>query len=545
MRKNLAALAAITAALGVSAPASAATPPPGAIKNMKFITNLPEGRQATAINFLTYGHGRKARDVMLITGRFGLKTYDMKNPEKPKLLDELGNDELVLRYDIELGRTPSETRTFWQNEDMDVDQKRKLAFLSRDPRAYGGSTNSDTDVAGVYIIDAKNPSDLKLITFQQLPAGHTTSCINDCKWLWTGGPASSPSQRTDLGWAGGRPIIVTDLRNPRMPVSYPARPVDLFRQDGVTAYSHDVDVDSEGIAWVSGLGGVRGYWTEGRHRDPRTGQMRQATPLDPIPYAGGGFPDDAVDEVNNPGGWMHNSARPTARDVAGWGPLWNGGKGKGKKDDKGKGKDKGKKKGKDKGNGPDAAAGFKPGSLVMGTEEDFNATTCDGEGQFTIASLEGSYNGEGWRSTPEKPFRLKTVGTWSPKDKEATVPLPSCSAHYFDVRSDGLIAYAWYGQGTRILNIEDPRNPTQVAYFRPDGGNVWASYWYGKDYVIVADNARGIDILKIDRHVSKKTKKGKREVVAPPMSKKQRKFLAQVSFAPDPVLGWACPLPQD
>ena len=29
-------------------------------------------------------------------------------------------------------------------------------------------------------------------------------------------------------------------------------PVDLFRRDGATAYSHDVQVDDMGIAWVSG-----------------------------------------------------------------------------------------------------------------------------------------------------------------------------------------------------------------------------------------------------------------------------------------------------
>ena len=95
-------------------------------------------------------------------------------------------------------------------------------------------------------------------------------------------------------------LVVTDCH----------RPVDLFRQDGTTAYSHDVDVDDMGIAWVSGLGGMRGYWTDGVHQDPLTGAARRATPLEPIPYAGGGFPDDAVDEVNNPGGWMHNGLRP-------------------------------------------------------------------------------------------------------------------------------------------------------------------------------------------------------------------------------------------
>jgi hypothetical protein len=29
-----------------------------------------------------------------------------------------------------------------------------------------------------------------------------------------------------------------------------------------------------------------------------------------------------------------------------------------------------------------------------------------------IASLAGSYQGQGWRSTPAEPFRLRTAGTW-------------------------------------------------------------------------------------------------------------------------------------
>ena len=76
------------------------------------------------------------------------------------------------------------------------------------------------------------------------------------------------TKQEQAGWLGGRPIIVTDLRDPSNPVGYPQKPVDLFRQDGVTAYAHDVDVDDAGIAWVAGLGGTRGYYTEGLHWDP-------------------------------------------------------------------------------------------------------------------------------------------------------------------------------------------------------------------------------------------------------------------------------------
>ena len=104
----------------------------------------------------------------------------------------------------------------------------------------------------------------------------------------------------------------------------------------------------------------------------------------------------------------------------------------------------------------------------------------------------------------------------------------------------------WYGQGTRILDISDPENPIQVAYFRPDGGNVWASYWFG-DYVIVADNARGIDILKLTAG-QKKASAAREDLAAPAMSKAQQSFLRELEteeFAADPQLGWVCPLPRN
>ena len=86
---------------------------------------------------------------------------------------------------------------------------------------------------------------------------------------------------------------MTDITDPAHPVTSP-QPIDLFRNDGVTAYSHDVQVDGEGIAWVSGSGGVRGYWTEGTHHDPLKGVTRAATAIDPIPFAGGEFDHKAA-----------------------------------------------------------------------------------------------------------------------------------------------------------------------------------------------------------------------------------------------------------
>jgi hypothetical protein len=535
----------------------------GASKNVQLLDNLPEVKNATAINFLEYGrdrgrdddddddddrgkdrdrgkdddddrrgkasgrdHRRKSSDVMLVTGRFGLKAYSLRDPANPRLLDEITAEELRLPGDPQVDFGPPDNTnprsTFWQNEDMDVDQDRKLALLSRDPRAYAGTTTGDpnpsppagqpTNIAGVYVIDARDPERLRLLSFQQLPTGHTTTCVNDCEWLWTGGPAASTTQQgPPLNWTFGRPIIVTDLTNPRRPRAYPMDPVDLFRRDGATAYSHDVQVDDMGIAWVSGDGGTRGYWTEGRHFDPVEGERRRATALEPIPYAGGGLPASVTGDTT--GGFEHNAWRPVGRDA------------------------------------PDGDRRYRRGELLLATEEDFGPAeeACANRGQFTIASLDGSFNGEAWRSTPASPFRLQTVGTWNPAGKEGSRPVGGpynplanfCSAHYFDV-DDNTVTYAWYGEGTRFLDISDPENPTQFAYWRPDDGIVWASYMH-EGYVYTADRMRGVDVLRLTGGATAAAA-ANREVTAPPPSKRQLSFLDRASrqFTMDPGTAGIC-----
>lgn len=47
--------------------------------------------------------------------------------------------------------------------------------------------------------------------------------------------------------------------------------------------------------------------------------------------------------------------------------------------------------------------------------------------------------------------------------------------------------------------MRNPAHPKQVAYFRPDDAMSWAPYWHN-GYVFVADNARGIDILRPTVH---------------------------------------------
>jgi hypothetical protein len=138
------------------------------------------------------------------------------------------------------------------------------------------------------------------------------------------------------------------------------------------------------------------------------------------------------------------------------------------------------------------------------------------------------------------------VGTWNPAGKEGSRPPGQfnplanfCSAHYFDV-DDNTVTYAWYGEGTRFLDISDPENPTQFAYWRPDDGIVWASYMH-EGYVYTADRTRGVDVLRLTGGATAAAA-ANREVVAPPPSKRQLSFLDRASrqFTTDPGTAGIC-----
>ncbi len=378
------AVAFATVLLAVPASAGAAPPPEGAAMsdNLEYVTRSPEAQGITEGKF----DNVRGKDVLVITGRFGFKTYDVEDPANPELLDEFIPADLA-------------ERGYWQNEDMELDTKRKLIIGALDPRHTdlgataesacrpGGSTADPDCKAGFSVISYANPSRMEQVgDFVDLPSGHTSSCIQDCKYIWTGGPARD--NNPELMWLGpilspskpspftfprlvgdGRPIWVTDLRDARNPV-VSDQPVDLWRNDRYTDYSHDVDEDEQGIAWVSGRGGIRGYATDGRHRDPYQNRWREASPFDPILVAGGG-----VGGTAQPVMLMHNSGRPTDGSVR--------------------------------------ADGVKKGNVLIGTEEDF--TGCETAGRIVASDLTDSWGGEpASQSTLDKPYRMKPLDTFHP-----------------------------------------------------------------------------------------------------------------------------------
>jgi hypothetical protein len=489
MRRLGAAAVVAGALLGAPAAAQAAEPPPGAAisDNLEYVTRVAGANGIVEGKFDRV----KGKDVLVVTGRFGFKTYDVSDPGDPQLMDTYLPPELA-----EFG--------YWQNEDMELDTRRKLIIGSLDPRhtedpptqCTGGNADKLVNPqckAGFYVISYANPAGLQQIgDFVELPAGHTTSCIKGCRYLWTGGPARSAvlaegAPRTynpALRWLGpilgpneldpnfkfdrpvgdGRPIWVTDLRNPQSP-QVSDQPIDLWRNDGYTDYSHDVDEDEQGIAWVSGRGGIRGYATSGWHRDPYQNRWRHATPFDPILVAGGGVAGTA-----RPTMFMHNSGRPTDGSVR--------------------------------------ASGIEQGNVLVGTEEEFQ--DCSQSGRIMLSDLTDSWGGEpASKSSLTAPYRLKMLDSFHPildTDEEAPEEL-ECSAHYFEIEGS-MLGAAWYGLGLRLLDISDARDVRQVAYYRVTGtsdenptSNSWdMAFWTDRrkgDLLYLFDMSRGIEVLRL------------------------------------------------
>jgi hypothetical protein len=404
----------------------------------------------SALNFIDY---KNYGDFMFANGTGGLAIWSLKDRKHPALVGKVTAAEL---------RRPGDTQDrFWEGENLTVDAKRKLIFMTRDPRGFGGTLT--TGQSGFYIIDVKNPWKPRIVTFQSVPAGHTATCINDCDYLWSVGPYNTGTAGNDPSWHGV-PIWVTDVRDINHPHTF-QQAIDLNRFDQLTDYVHSVDVDKNGVAWTSGAGGVRGYWTRGRHYDPVKKVKRTATATDPVPYAGGTVVDPEPVSY-----FDHNAYHNT------------------------------QKLGK-----------YDKGELLYITEEDIR--TCSEAGDLMIASTKGSYDGESWKSTPENPFRLNLVSSWTAWGQEgSSTTTASCSAHWFTVNGN-IIAQGWYAQGTRFIDVSDPKHPKQVGYFRiPSGdanvtaGSASAAYWHN-GYVYVADYSRGVDVLHYDGKLAGKPDK--------------------------------------
>jgi hypothetical protein len=258
-----------------------------------------------------------------------------------------------------------------------------------------------------------------------------------------------------------------------------------------------VQVDEAGYAWVVGGNGTIGFDTRPGHYGPDnllTPKVVARTGPDAL--ADGELSCDGVNEDGTPeegceddGDTLndfihHNSWRPDARRF------------KSRKDGELKKK------------------GIRPGETVLITEEDIwnrasQGTTkggCEYQGSFQTWQVKQL------KTTGENESTVKPLDSYTTEfnefladqdDVEGMDLIPTngfCSSHYFD-ENDGLVATAWYEQGTRLLDVRDPKNIKEVGYFMAPDSVVWASYWSRTDpsVIYVMDHQRGIDVLRVKR----------------------------------------------
>ena len=472
-RSALLVAAVLAGALGIGAGAAPrAEPPPGAqiSASLEYVARVPGTAQVVEGKFDRV----RGREVLIVTGRFGFKILDVSDPTNPELLDTFQPPEI-------LG-----PNGYWQDEDMDIDVRRNLIIGALDPRhdnvdqascpgigTLGAKTRNPGCRSGFYVISYPNPEEPPPDRRLRRPAGGPHGQLHRQMQLRldrrarrdaTTRPTSARSRRAVAATAGrsGSPISGTESN----PLVFP-EPIDLWRNDGLTDYSHDVDVDDNGIAWTSGRGGLLGYATKGRWRDPRTDKIRNARPWDPILVAGGGI-EGGPDGVAQPQtDFIHNAARPLGGKVR--------------------------------------AAGVPDGNVVLMTEEDFTGP-CSQSGRIVAADITNSLGGEpATNSTPAQPFRLDALSAFHPTQDAAdtTSPSGSCSAHYFEV-SGSTVAAAWYGQGLRLIDASDARNLRQVGYYYVTGTdpttNPSSLSWdvaFRGDLIYLFDMSRGVEILRL------------------------------------------------
>ena len=110
---------------------------------------MADARGITEGKFDTVG----GREVLVITGRFGFRTLDVTDPANPQPLDSFLPADLA-------------ENGYWQNEDMELDTRRKLIIGALDPRhtdsplgacPAGGSTRIPACRSGFYVISYADP----------------------------------------------------------------------------------------------------------------------------------------------------------------------------------------------------------------------------------------------------------------------------------------------------------------------------------------------------------------------------------------------------
>jgi hypothetical protein len=173
---------------------------------------------------------RPVGDHLYVSSLSGVTVFDIANPRAP----------------VQVGRLELPNV---QNEDVDVGSG--ILLVSDDP--YGGRgvlhVVDVTDPANPHVIATLNTWARGLTNPFGAPPrergiGHTVTCIDACKWAWLAGSAAG--------------IDIVDLRDP----AHPRIAARFAAKEAAGIFgTHDVQVDAQGLAWVTGSSGTAAYDT--------------------------------------------------------------------------------------------------------------------------------------------------------------------------------------------------------------------------------------------------------------------------------------------
>ncbi len=415
MRRLL--LPALVAAAALLVPATAGAAPPVADKsdNVQHLGTVAE-RGVVSV--------RSRGNHMFVSTVTGLTVLDITDPRVPRK---------VGRLDMRLA----------QNEDVDLGGN--ILLLSDEPGVGEGV---------LHVIDISDPANPRELSTYNTWApgvitdlfgldntrptrggiGHTATCLQECRYAYLAG--------SDAG------IDIVDLRDPAKP-----RFAGRFaaREAAYGIGTHDVQIDGQGLAWVTGGGGTAAYDVS----DPATPRLVYRTDR-----SARGPSLQKVVEGNVGDGYgrndllHHNSQRLPVGSLAG---------------------------------APAGADLTAMSDVVAITEEDLYRPGCVGAGTL-----------ETWRIGRDGV--LRHLDSWRAERNRGIRLL--CSAHYFE-DNGGIIAQGWFEQGVRFLDVRRPEAIQQVGYWVPERGVMWGAVYPPTDptgsTVYAVDHRRGIDVLALDR----------------------------------------------
>ncbi|MFC6288427.1 hypothetical protein ACFP3Q_16115 [Nocardioides sp. GCM10027113] len=372
--------------------------------------------------------------------------------------------ESVQVWDVSQGTNPTQTGVLpnpvFENEAMNCGERRtkkgtkRFALVGIDLYQASPDDPQHVNVGGdeLMIVDVTDPAKPTIRSRVASTSGtHTVACVEetDCRYAYSSG------NRPRDGKPGTFSIF--DLRRLDKPVEVDADPT----QEGVQPFTsptagHKWNFDAAEFGAFTGFGGTS-LFDVSNPREPRlvttTGEAGQGK------GAGEGYNDFI----------HHNSYRPNADAFR-----------------------------------PDAPPSLENGNILLVTEEDYMETDCSLAGSFQtwhVKRLDGTPDA----IVPLDKVELSDLQAQQP----ASLPLPHgtfCSAHWFDYHQSGIVAVGYYGGGSQLVDVSNPKKLTSHGYAYWGASEVWDTMWlpvYNKrgkqkdartNVVYSIDLVRGLDV---------------------------------------------------